>query len=255
MVELISDLDKLMHNLTIPYGPPHKRIRCRPLHMAVGTRAESVVRVLLERGASVNDKDNRGRAPLSYAHHPKNGDTYTKTMILRLLSKGADINEKSDYGLTALYYAAISGNLPVVVILLEYGANMEERNSDGSSVLHWACLGKNMEIVSMLLNRGAKVDSKNNEGSTPLHFASMRENTEAVQLLLKAGADVNGRDISGYTALHVATIAYESNPSPTLDLVSLLLTQGANKSSLDNDGHRPRTYVSGRSSQLLKLLT
>jgi ankyrin repeat protein len=87
-----------------------------PLHWAVRLGHENTARALIERGADVNARDDRGNTPLhwsvSYWHkgHPP------KIEIVRLLlDNGAEINARNGRGETALALAERS--IPVEALL------------------------------------------------------------------------------------------------------------------------------------------
>jgi len=57
-------------------------------------------------------------------------------------------------------------------------------------------------MTQILLDMKAKVNITSNGGYTPLHLAAMSGNEEIVTLLLTAGADANLRDYSGRQPIH-----------------------------------------------------
>ena len=60
----------------------------------------AMVKLLIEAGANVNDKDGYGRTALIYAAKKNSVD-----LVKILIEAGADVNVKDGYGNTALYYA------------------------------------------------------------------------------------------------------------------------------------------------------
>ena len=89
-----------------------------PLHVAASLGHESVVRLLLDRGASVNVEDNSNRTPL-------HGTALTGHQVLAalLLDRGASINAETRDNLTPLHCAAQGGHESVVRMLLDRGAD------------------------------------------------------------------------------------------------------------------------------------
>ena len=77
--------------------------------------------LLLDRGAEVNGKDNRGWTPLHHAAW--NGRSVVATL---LLDRGAEVNGKNNRGWTPLDYATWKGHADVVALLLERGAKETE---------------------------------------------------------------------------------------------------------------------------------
>ena len=85
-----------------------------PLVMAIYKGDIESVKKFIEYGADVNEKSN-GMSPLMYAAR------YNKTDIIRILIlKGAKINDKDENGLTALKYAELSNSNESVVLLKQY---------------------------------------------------------------------------------------------------------------------------------------
>lgn len=64
----------------------------------------------------------------------------------------------------------------------------------------------------------------------------------AASALLSAAPElINVKDQDGYSALHLAVIA------GNLSLAKLLLSQGADVNSADNEGHTPAHWATGES--------
>ena len=89
-----------------------------PLSYAAGNGHEAVVKLLLEKGAALETKDNNSRTPLSCA-----AEKGHEAVVKLLLEKGAELEtiDKS-YSRTPLSYAAEKGQEAVVKLLLEKGA-------------------------------------------------------------------------------------------------------------------------------------
>jgi ankyrin repeat protein len=71
------------------------------------------VKLLLEKGAELETKDNVSRTPLSYA--ASNGQ---EAVVKLLLEKGAELETKDNVGQTPLLWAAEYGHEAVVKLLL-----------------------------------------------------------------------------------------------------------------------------------------
>jgi len=63
-----------------------------PIHYAVLSGSESVIKFLCEKGADVNTQDNAGKAPLHYAIDARGAEA-TK-VIMCLVDKGANVNSR-----------------------------------------------------------------------------------------------------------------------------------------------------------------
>lgn len=164
-----------------------------------------------------------------------------------LLSRGADVNERdSDDSASPLHHAAAAGDLGVVRALLDAGADVHGGGDlhDGG-VIGWAVgngSGFDPAVVSLLLERGARHSifsaiavgdvplvremvagdpdalarrrSRFEQRQTPLHFALAAPNAlapkraqyDVARLLIELGADVEATDDLGRTPLAVAML-------------------------------------------------
>lgn len=73
-----------------------------------------------------------------------------------LLDKGADVNAKDNDSTTALMDAALGGYIEVVQVLLDAGADTDAKDSDGRTAMMWAKKEGHDEIVELLKQHGAK---------------------------------------------------------------------------------------------------
>jgi ankyrin repeat protein len=86
-------------------------------------KAEAVVKLLLQKGAEVESKNENGRTPLSLAAFG-----WREMVVKLLLEKGTELESKDKDGDTPLSLAAaISGYEAVVKLLLEKGAKLESK--------------------------------------------------------------------------------------------------------------------------------
>ena len=103
-----------------------------------------------------------------------------------LIEKGADIDAKDNDGVTALMYVSRAGDLEIAKYLLENGADINAKDSKwGYTALIYAAEYVNLEIVQFLIESGADVNIKNNDGKTALDLV---ETEEIKKVLRKAGA-------------------------------------------------------------------
>lgn len=103
------------------------------LHRACITGNTSMVRRLIEQGHSVHVRDNAGWLPL---HEAANHGF--KEIVELLLDNGASINDKGGTncdGFTPLHDACGNGVLPVIELLLDRGANATVKNDLGDTPL------------------------------------------------------------------------------------------------------------------------
>ena len=104
--------------------------------------------------------------------------------VLRyLLDRGADLEAKDNKGKTALHWAARGGHAGVASLLLERGADLEAKQNYGKTALHIAVFGGHAEVASLLLERGAELEVKDDFGKTALDYAEERGHKNVANLL------------------------------------------------------------------------
>ncbi|KAL4914989.1 ankyrin repeat-containing domain protein [Aspergillus aurantiobrunneus] len=122
--------------------------------------AESVVRILLDRGARVDGRDNEGQTPISYA-----AQLHLAEAVQKLLEKGAEVDCTDNVGRMPLSHAVDS--------------QRKEREDWPSERL------KN--VVEILLAHGSNPALEDNERLTPLsRAATSLEGSETLTLLQSA---------------------------------------------------------------------
>jgi len=124
-----------------------------------------------------------------------------------LLDYGASVDDRGRYGLTALHYAVRGGKLPLIKLLLERGAQANALDGDGlTPLLHLSKTRSKADpipVMELLAASGANFDARDETQGTLLMYFSRRGNAEAVQWLLAHGADRNARNKNGKTAAEI----------------------------------------------------
>jgi ankyrin repeat domain-containing protein 50 len=172
-----------------------------PLTYAIWNRHISVVQCLVESGAWVDFPDVLGGTPTSYA--ATSGNFEIANMVLR-----GDIpsNTHDHEGENLLLSAATYGHIDVVRVLLEARkTNVNPKDDWGWTPLMWAINYRHIPVIKLLLEHKADVNIRDNTGMTPLHFATQYGQFKIAKLILQTGrADVNMPDLAGLTPLHQA---------------------------------------------------
>ena len=209
-----------------------------PLSIACAFGNLSVVKLLLQYGASVNYPKYDGRTPLCIANC--NGHS---TIVALLLSYKAKLdkplyvdreNETFRYGnsnnnnannnaaatrnsswcladatrnngLTPLFQAILKGHLATVYILLCNGASVNPTWSYTlTNPIHEASKQNDINIVRILIAYGADIDAKDKKNKTALHLAADHGHTQIVKDLVDMGAVLGGQDENGKTPMDLA---------------------------------------------------
>jgi uncharacterized protein len=118
-----------------------------PLHFAAFFGEDSVARVLLERHADAGAVANNPMqvTPLHSAAAARN-----LAIVRALLEHGAPVNARQQKGWTALHAAAQHGDRAMVELLLKYGASPNAKNDDGLTPDELADEKGHLEIAERL---------------------------------------------------------------------------------------------------------
>jgi ankyrin repeat protein len=193
--------------------------------------------------------------------------TNRSEMVRLLIQRGANVNQQDAEGQTALMRTLSYSDIEVVKILVEENADLNIRDNDGNTVLMMAELGNSTKIVNILKQAGAtqqgltevellqavnrgdvdrvkillkanlNVNARLGE-TTALCRAAFEGQCEIAQLLIAAGADVNQRASEGYFN-PLLYAAYGGN----LEVVRVLLEAGADLHVRVTDFLNPLEYA------------
>ncbi|KAK7495461.1 hypothetical protein BaRGS_00013400, partial [Batillaria attramentaria] len=169
------------------------------------------VKELINRGVSVNCHDSRNcETPLHVACRIGNED-----LLKFLLNKGADVKAKNDKGFTPLHTACKYGNQVAVKRLIAKGANVNAVGEDELSPLHLACQYGRTDVLDELLRLGAQIEAKDIKQMRPLHLACKTGSLGLVEALIKKGADVSAKSEDGTTPLLLVCQEWENEKENT----------------------------------------
>jgi ankyrin repeat protein len=160
-----------------------------PLHYCVSFdyRNDEIAKLLIQKGANVNAKDEFGSTTLLSALYLDNN----KEIVELLLNKGADINVKNEKWETPLIIASEKNSCEVIKLLIDKGAHINIEGKNGDTPLINACKKGIIEIVEVLINAGADINLKSSNHKTPLVVAWENHHFVIVELLIQKGSDYN----------------------------------------------------------------
>lgn len=133
---------------------------------------------LLTVGGSLENVDENGLTPLHWTASSPYGDSLIPMMVAR----GADINAVDSFGRTPLHLLAGLGRINGVTCLLYHGADVAIRDHEGGlQAIDYAVIHGHDDVVKLLLAYGAKPTDPVHEqqhsaaGSTPIKLESVAE--------------------------------------------------------------------------------
>ncbi|HEV2177534.1 MAG TPA: ankyrin repeat domain-containing protein [Terriglobia bacterium] len=149
-----------------------------PLAEAAYARDAVVIKMLLDRGASVK---TAGFNPLGFA-------------ILTRCAQCVDLligsTSHDDLNTNLFLDAPPDGDSREIQMLLDHGADPNAKDPDGNTLLMLAAASDALplELAKALIARGVDVNAKNPKGETALDFAKRAGHKPMVDLLVQAGA-------------------------------------------------------------------
>jgi ankyrin repeat protein len=143
----------------------------------------------LKKTKNINAKDSYGWNFLMWASRTGDFD-----IVKLLLDRGATIDDKDNSGSTSLMFASYSGHFDIVQLLLERGANVNLTNNIGETALHNACKKQsNIPIITELLKYGADPNITNKYKQKPIDvFKGTAEDKTEVENLIKKSIILHG---------------------------------------------------------------
>lgn len=182
------------------------------LHLAVQRRDFASVKLLLSRGADVNNADDEcWYTPLHLIAHPESVTVGKKEMSLRgpiaeLLCEAKspsvpDLNYQDRDGNTPLHHAASLAEEDagiLISVFIEHGSCPKIANNRGQTPVHLFChnnAARNFifyhEALHLMLVKGASPNHQSLSGCTALHLALYHQDVEAAAMLVRYGAQLN----------------------------------------------------------------
>ncbi len=155
-----------------------------PLHGAARRGYTLILKILVENGARINDKNFHHFTSLHCAIR----DGYINSVQF-LLDQGASVTTRGGVdNETSLIMAIKFGYIKIIELLLNNHADVNEKVSFGDVALHYAIYYKRVNIIRKLLSHpDIHINAQNDSDETPLDIAFKTEQMHVVSILLENG--------------------------------------------------------------------
>lgn len=229
----------------------------------------------LEKGASTEEKDSKGKDLIDYASENSNSevidfavskmpffywnqsDLENNLPFIKIIKNNSNfdivkkcidltnnINSLDKDGKTPLMYAAqCNADVRTTKYLLDKGAKIDSKtNNEWTALMYAARYNPNPAVMEDLILRGASSEP-NSVGLTITMLAACNPNPGVLLTLLKYKDEINASTDKGKTALMYAC---ENNQNAAV--IKMLIDKGADLSAKDSDGKTVREYMSANTS-------
>ncbi|KAM5342823.1 hypothetical protein ACJ41O_013789 [Fusarium nematophilum] len=205
----------------------HEPVGLAALHWACRLGHEEVVKLLVERGATLNNlvQTADGGKVASVGNFRCGSILY----LFGLINNGCVREHEVNVGIflqcsaNALYFALLESHTEperatgaartaIAKQLVQAGSPLITHTGVGLHAIHQACADWNIEMVRWLLDEaGVDVNTTDSMDNTPLHHVGLCYNFPAtsdpgpvIRLLLQRGANINARNVAGRSALSLS---------------------------------------------------
>ena len=247
------------------------------LFSAVKSGDRAKAETALNKGASINARDRKGKTPLHWA-------VYKSDILMAefLLQRGADPNAVNRRHRTPLHWAVLKPANELTLLLLKHGADPNIQDKRKRAPLHWLALKPNawdrsivreetsskkiqneyesplywnaqdVEKMRMLFSFKADPNLQDEHERAPLHYAVINDRLEIVDLLVENKADVNIKDWISETALHI--ISKRKSKPHSFAIAKLLLKNEADPNALNMYNISPMKFLAQNAAHELEAL-
>lgn len=208
-----------------------------------------IAKVLLEKGADINAKDDRDNTAFDLAIF------WLGTAFIRFLIKqNPDVMSHEESRDLRIFSIAKKGLTEVIKDLLEDGIDPNLQDKKGRTLLHIAIKKKRESLAKFLLSEKAII--KDSQKNTPFHLAAEVGLTKIIDDLIENGWDMNTQNKEGNTPLMIAS-KNDNNTS----FASMLIDKGCGVDLKDQEGNTVLTrlikdseFYTRQKTLILKLL-
>jgi ankyrin repeat protein len=213
-----------------------------------------VATYLLDNGADPHIKGEGGLTALMAA----SASGFKDVVFMLLERTSIDVSAVDSNGWSALTMAADRGWYQIAAKLIASGANVNVRSTFNWTPLMSACSNGFLDVAELLIAKGADVDVQQDGGWSALMISANAGHAAIVEALLKAKATIHNTkedilpkksekelQLLPDTAIPLIGAATGGHA----DVVTLLLSRGANPNCTGDDGRTPLMIAASRGSK------
>jgi len=220
------------------------------LHVAVYMGHINLVKLLINNGSLVNQRDLLGRGILSTVLFSTVSNTQLQLDIAQILiACNADLNQYDNENKTPLILGVLENNYHFVNFLIKNNVDLDAIDNDGYTAITYAVKNNYYSLVDLLLKNNSATHILDKQGRSILSIVCSVGAKEVLRLLMDRGLDEMHRDNIGWTPLHEAAYA------GYLDIAQMLINYGSEIDACDNEGKTSLFYACQKGNyELVKLL-
>ncbi|KAK6499947.1 hypothetical protein TWF481_010303 [Arthrobotrys musiformis] len=145
------------------------------LYAAVRSQNNDIIKILIDGLVDLKVRNTKHRTPLlilvKYCAKWGGGWEDKTLGVEMLVKRGANLEARDTYGQTSLSIAAWYGDETLVRLLVGFGADLEARDNRLQTPLSIAAWGGHEDVVRLLVEEGADLETIDEDDKTPLQHA------------------------------------------------------------------------------------
>ncbi|CAD5112443.1 DgyrCDS1665 [Dimorphilus gyrociliatus] len=181
-----------------------------PMHVATMRNSKNVLQRLIQQAEASSMNSKGQACPLRMHKLPLHEAVLSgdETIVKMCLTSGASIDTKKANGETAVHIAASRGSVNILEILFQAQPDkklksLQSKDSSMMTPLHTAALFDKPDVIEYLIQQGADVNETNQDGMTPLLLAASKKAWKAMEMLMNKKADLFCTDDNKRNILHL----------------------------------------------------
>lgn len=113
---------------------------------------------------------------------------------IELIERGASVHAKDDRGISVLHFAARATMPDLIRLLCSYGADVDVTFGEDIQPIHWGARAgaadrpRREETIDVLLQYGADINARTSAGELPISYAFRVENEEWQEFMISRGS-------------------------------------------------------------------